>query len=395
MHQLSIDELQPGMLLGQEIVNDQGRPLLAGGAVLTAGFIRSLKDRGCQAAWIMDGMADDIQPPEIISPRLRTVTKRHLQELLAVAQTVKSEGEDSEATMEALSASAKHQMVEIRKDVQQIVEEAANTLVISGITGLKNSEGYDFDRALEVASAAVLFGHRLHIDPYDLEGLALGCLLLDLGNLTVPREILKKPGKLSAEELAIVRRHTESGYEIARRLVGDSAITARHVVRQHHERQDGTGYPQGLRGSNSVDPRARRGFGQGLIIPAAEIAAVADVYAALTSDRPHRPSLTAQQIVATIRQMAGTHLNKELVARFLSIMPAFPVMSQVVVRSGKLIGYRGVVSLIDPRDINHPTVRILADPNGRDVRPFEVNTSKEKGIEIALASHAILATASA
>jgi hypothetical protein len=93
--------------------------------------------------------------------------------------------------------------------------------------------------------------------------------------------------------------------------------------------------------------------------------------------------------------MAGTHLNKELVARFLSIMPAFPVMSQVVVKSGKLIGYRGVVSLIDPRDINHPTVRILADPNGRDVRPFEVNTSKEKGIEIALASHAILATASA
>ena len=367
MRQLLIDHLQPGMLLGQGIVDEQGRPLLGRGSRLTPGFIRALRDRGCQSAWIVDGIADDVQPPDNLSPELRAATKRHLQDLFALAQAASRQEKNAEAAAEALSTTARHKMAQVYRDVYSIVDEIAYASVVSGITSLKNHDGYDFDRAVELAAVAVLSGHRLNLEVYDLEGLALGCLLLDFGNAAIPTDILKKPSSLTADELAVVRRHAEAGFELVRRILGDSAITARHVVRQHHERQDGTGYPQGLRGINNLETPDRRRYAQGLIIPAAEIAAVADVYTALASDRPHRPGLAPQQIVATMRQMSGTHLNQELVSRFLSILPAYPVLSQVVVTSGKLKGCRGVVTRVDPRSISRPAVRVLFDPNGLGV----------------------------
>jgi len=79
-------------------------------------------------------------------------------------------------------------------------------------------------------------------------------------------------------------------------------------------------------------------FDKSLILPSAEIAAVADVYAALASDRPYRRALKPPQIIATLRNMSGSHLNRELVRRFLSILPTYPVGSEVRIRSDDNIG---------------------------------------------------------
>jgi HD-GYP domain-containing protein (c-di-GMP phosphodiesterase class II) len=382
MRQLSIDQLQSGMLLGQGIVDELGRSLLARGSKLTTGFIRALRERDCHSAWVMDGIADDIQPPDILTPQVRASTRRHLQGLFSLAQTASKQEKNPEAAAQALSGTAKKQTAQVLRDVYTIVDEMSFARVIPGTVNTRTLDGYDFDRAAEVAATAVLFGHQLGLDTYDLEGLALGCLLLDLGNLAVPADILKKPSRLSAEELAAVRRHAEAGFTMVREMIGDSSITARHVVRQHHERQDGAGYPQGLHGTNSLDSLDKRRYAHGLIMPTAEIAAIADVYTALASDRPHRARLAPHEVVTTMSQMAGTHLNERLLAQFLSILPAYPVLSRVIVTAGTLKDYRGVVTRVDPRSVSRPTVRILFGPSGHEVRPFEVDTAKEKGIEI-------------
>ncbi|HEX2922924.1 MAG TPA: HD domain-containing phosphohydrolase, partial [Chloroflexota bacterium] len=204
----------------------------------------------------------------------------------------------------------------------------------------------------------------------------------DIGKLVVPKTLLGKPGKLTDEEFAVIQRHPQAGFDAVQHLMGPSDIIARHIVRQHHERQDGKGYPRGLRGTNHFTA-VRPTFGQGLILPSAEIAAVADVYSAIASDRPYRPAMHPQQVIVTMRQMAGTHLNRDVVAKFMTILPAFPIGTDVIIVAGRLRGYRGIVTEMKPLDINAPVVRLLYDSRGRTIAPIDVDTSDEEGIVLA------------
>ena len=127
--------------------------------------------------------------------------------------------------------------------------------------------------------------------------------LHDLGKIGVPEGVLRKPGPLSDEEWALMRQHPLTGAQILAPLefFADGML----IVRHHHERFDGSGYPDGLRG---------------LAIPiGARIVAVVDVYDALTSDRPYRPGLAHAVVVDRLRREAGRTLDGELVALFLDL----------------------------------------------------------------------------
>lgn len=126
-----------------------------------------------------------------------------------------------------------------------------------------------------VAKLAVEIGHRLDLAPQHLDEIRLCALLHDIGQLTVPRQILCSPTRLSPQEFDIVRKHCKAGSD----LLKDSGYPspAVRVALEHHERLDGSGYPQGLRADE--------------ICLEARIVAVADVAEAMTADRPYRPSL--------------------------------------------------------------------------------------------------------
>ncbi len=394
MRKVYVEQLSPGMVIGQDVLNEQGQVLLMRGTPLTPGYIEGLSLRSYPAVWITDGAANDIRPPEVLPSRLRVNTSRHLQQLFyTVQESARSaEGQEDEqiddVSYEEIAASAKPQLTTIFRDAESIVRHVANAQAISGVVSLKSHDDYTYEHSVEVAITAVLLGQRAHLEPHELEILALGCLFHDLGKVMVTREILNKPGKLAPAEFEVMKRHPETGYQLVRRMMGDTSIFVRHIARQHHERQDGKGYPQGLRGTNSFHANAKLSYGLGLMLPYAEIAAVADVYSALASDRPYRQSMSPEEITSTMRQMAGAHLNRELVARFISILPIYPVCTEVVVISPKLKGYRGIVSRLDARKLNCPTIRILYDAQGRHIAPFEVDTGKESGIELATPSYA-------
>lgn len=105
----------------------------------------------------------------------------------------------------------------------------------------------------------------------------------------------------------------------------------------------------------------------------AEIAAVADVYDALNSDRPYRPSMPAEQIAAILRQMTGTALNAEIVRAFLSILPVFPVGTEVTVKNGIFQGCRAIVARLNERAMDRPVIRVLHQPNGDPCEPIDVD----------------------
>lgn len=162
-----------------------------------------------------------------------------------------------------------------------------------------------------------IIAQRLGVAPDELEDIARGALLHDIGKIGVPDAILLKPGKLTPEEVMLMRKHPEIGYSMIAHI--PFLTKAAHVVLHHHEAYDGSGYPSGLAGAN---------------IPlGARIFALADTFDAMTSDRPYRKGLPPSTAIAEIERCRGTQFDPHIVDVFLSIpldelMGASPPMTR-------------------------------------------------------------------
>jgi HD-GYP domain-containing protein (c-di-GMP phosphodiesterase class II) len=158
--------------------------------------------------------------------------------------------------------------------------------------------------------------------------------------------------------------HPLLGFQLVRRMPMPSPRAA-HIVLQHHERQDGTGYPNKLFGTNRVARTDQERFEPRRINLLAEIAAIADVYSALASDRPYRAALPVDQIFKIMHQEAGQHLNADLLRTFVSFVQHFPIGCQVRVSGGVHNGALGVVVKVAAGAPTRPTVRLMFDRSGR------------------------------
>lgn len=158
-----------------------------------------------------------------------------------------------------------------------------------------------------VVNLAEELGLRLGMSEPTLDALRQGASLHDIGKLVIPDAILLKPGPLDTAEWQIMRNHAERGYDIAHRLSGLMPSTL-EIIRSHHERWDGGGYPDGLAGE---------------AIPlAARIFAVCDVYDALTHTRPYKSAWTHEDAVAEIRAQSGSHFDPQVVELFCELVEA-------------------------------------------------------------------------
>ncbi|MBZ0101105.1 MAG: GAF domain-containing protein [Thermoanaerobaculia bacterium] len=151
-----------------------------------------------------------------------------------------------------------------------------------------------------VVAYSLVLGEELGLSVADLETLRLGATLHDIGKIGVPDGVLLKPGPLDASEAEIMRRHTADGAAIVQRI--ESLRPLVPIVRNHHERLDGSGYPDGLTGDRIPLP--------------ARIVAVADTFDAMTTSRPYRRALVAEAAAAEIRRVAGAHLCPGVAAAF-------------------------------------------------------------------------------
>jgi putative nucleotidyltransferase with HDIG domain len=154
-----------------------------------------------------------------------------------------------------------------------------------------------------VTDLAMDLGRELGLSPDEIDTLQRGGLLHDIGKIGVPPSILDKPGKLTEEEFAVIRRHPSKGAEILESIPSLQKVIP--IVSQHHERFDGKGYPNGLSGE-SISLLAR-------------IFAVADVVDALASDRPYRPGWPREKVLAHTRENAGQQFDPVVVEAFFRI----------------------------------------------------------------------------
>lgn len=388
MHRIAVALLEPSMWLGRNLYNHRGDILLARGTQLNAPFIASIRQRGYHFAYIMDGVADDVEPVGLISQRLRSATVRNLDSVFELMSAATRPARDQAAEEGAhvlseiparLNTEVERQIKRLESDVEHLLDEVFDSQIFEGVAALKSHDNYTFEHSVDVAFYGVMLGRKLALDNEYLKDLALGCLLHDIGKMYVDERVLSKPGKLNAREFKQVMRHSVLGFELVRQMPISSPRPA-HIALQHHEQQSGNGYPNGLIGNNRLFRTPRERFDSSRMMLLAELAAVADVCSALSSDRPHRPALLVAEVLTVLRQMAGNHLNSQAVEAFVSMVQVFPVGVHVRFGGGKYAGDYGVVVACTAGAASRPIVRLLFDANGLPVpEDAEVDLRKLSG----------------
>jgi len=367
-----VELLETQMQLGRHLYNHRGDVLLASGTRLTDGFIASIRQRGYHFVYIMDGIADDVEPRGLISQRLRSTTVRNLDSVFELVSEATRASRDTAAEEGAhvlteipakLGSAVERQIARLEADVEHLLDEVFDAQIFEGVAALKSHDNYTFEHSVDVAFYGVMLGRKLALGNEYLKDLALGCLLHDIGKMYVDERVLNKPGTLSTSEFKQVMRHTVLGFQLVRQMPISSPRPA-HIALQHHEQQSGNGYPNRLTGTNLLARTPRERFDTSRVMLLAELTAVADVCSALSSDRPHRAALPAAEVLSLLRGMAGQHLNSQAVDAFVSIVEAFPVGVHVRFGGGKYAGSYGVVVNCTPGRPNRPLVRLLFDAHG-------------------------------
>lgn len=201
------------------------------------------------------------------------------------------------------SARAEREKAALKKSEKRYRELFEGMLISLGkLTEIRDP--YTSGHQQRVADLSMAIAQRMGLDPDRIEGIHAAGILHDIGKLTIPAEILTKPAKLSELEYSLIKIHPQTGYDILKGIEFPWPLP--EMVLQHHERLDGSGYPQGLTGEN--------------ILLEARVLAVADVVEAMSSFRPYRAALGMDEALAEIRQGSGTLYDERVVAACIEVI---------------------------------------------------------------------------
>jgi len=189
------------------------------------------------------------------------------------------------------------------KESETKIKDALTGTITAITHTIEKRDPYTAGHQQRVAALATAIARDMGLDENRIVGLYLGSLIHDIGKIYIPAEILNRPGKLSAHEFGLIKSHPEVGHEIIKDVKFDWPIA--DMVYQHHERIDGSGYPQGLKGNE--------------ICLEAKIIAIADIVEAMTSHRPYRPGLGLDTALQQIASDAGKTLDADIVLRCLRV----------------------------------------------------------------------------
>jgi HD-GYP domain-containing protein (c-di-GMP phosphodiesterase class II) len=257
--------------------------------------------------------------------------------------------QDISEVMSDLQAGRKLDLGKLKDGVDAMVDSILrNPAAFTWVKEMKRRDNYGYHHALACSIWAASFGRHLGLEKEEVQKLALGGLLCDIGMTRVPLEMLARQGRLSEEEAELVHRHVAHGLDILESTPGISDRIV-EIVATHHERHDGSGYPNGL---------------QGEMIPIyGRIMGLVDSYNAMTCERPHAPTRSAHKAVAELYELRGTLFQAELVEQFIQTCGIYPTGTLVELSTGEV----GVVVSVHSLKRLRPSVMVLL---GRDKAPL-------------------------
>ena len=216
----------------------------------------------------------------------------------------------------AIEISAVAPLVE---DINKSIERNSGALL--SIVRLKTIDDYTYMHSVAVCALMISLGQRLGLVGDELQQVGMAGLLHDVGKMGVPIEVLNKPGKLTNAEFTVIQNHPRQGWEILNNAQVRDAI-ALDVVLHHHEKMDGTGYPERLSG-DSISLHAR-------------MCAVCDVYDAVTSDRPYKRGWGPAEAIQRMAEFRAGHFDEAIFQSFVKTIGIYPTGALVRLKSGRL-----------------------------------------------------------
>ncbi len=371
------------MKLGKTIYGDNYEVLLNKGVVLTSDYVVRLKKRGYSRIYIDDDETADVVLNDPISDKIRNMATKDILKTFKVTQSsiVNMEADTSESIIKSIntpkikkSFQESHAFKQMCDNISSFLDEIMGQDVLTGLSSIRSFDNYTYEHSIDAAVVSLIIARRLILPRDRLEQVAIGEFLHDIGKIFIDEKIINKAGKLTPEEFDIIKKHPAYGYELLRDIDRFGSAAA-HIPYQHHERQDGKGYPRGLKGNNKLDMGGISYSDEDKMVMIAEIAAIADVYDACISDRPYRKGMAPDLVYELIKNGAGTQFNKELVEYFLSVMPKYPAGSDIKVKGGSFNGYTGIVVAVNILNLSKPKVRILCDEKKNKIKPFDIDLS--------------------
>lgn len=292
-----LDIMMPGMD-GYEVARTlKARPEMENVPII---MVTALSDRGERLKSVESGAADFIAKP-IDSTELRVRLRAQLDRKTAV-DALRLHKEQLEVTVEQRTLALRQSLAEVTRLQQQTRVAHLETLYcLASAMEFKDFE--TSEHIQRMSQCAALLARRIGHSDEDVERILHASPLHDVGKIGIPDNILLKPGKLTPEEWGVMKTHTTIGAKILAHADTPYIRTGRLIALSHHEKWDGSGYPQGLRGEDiPIEGR---------------ICALADVFDALLSERPYKKPFSPQQTFEMIKADSGTHFDPALVEVFL------------------------------------------------------------------------------
>ena len=393
MRECPIGKLKPGMVLGQPLHAYYGarRSLLLGrGAEITPALIDRLLSIGYPAVYIEEEGTEDIAPGDILAEETTATAMQTVSEFYNEFHDIlKDLAKDHDDLVTFFKKSSPFITVPRTSGLKQCVNDIKEDLFIIGSVGrYKTNSAIPrtnaiHQHAINTTILSLLLGWHFDFTDDELFELGLGALLHDIGKLAMPELMEKKYWELNSEERLRLRDHAVVGESM---LANSRPITEmnRQIIMQHHEYQDGTGYPTGLKGNNRK-PIKTLYTEPNQIFRFAEIVAVANTFDNLMSGEFTQSLLSPKKAYMELKKDAVVRYNSEIVSLIQQVVDYYPVGSNVRVVKHPNHDYQnleGVVAKSDGEQQDQIELVLLFDANGKRIPSQRVFLDlKEAAIE--------------
>ncbi|MDR1829492.1 MAG: hypothetical protein LBQ76_01840 [Candidatus Fibromonas sp.] len=393
MIQIALKELRAGHVLAKSIYRDTGEIMLSAGYRMTPDVSVKLDKIGIDRIWVQEEGLEDLESedlvPEVTINQSVLLLRRTVLDFRSRVGLVTTNSEEQPPSPEQILSKPdeirEHLNISAFKkvagDIVQELKKSDPSLL--HMTTSRSLGNFLQQQSIDCAIIAALLAKRYSFSTDEIEDMILAVLLMDIGYILLPDHLLNPSAKLSLEELELKKRHPDYGFDILR--ICNVSLICANVALQHHERQDGGGYPRKLVGNNKPPVRTTGPTAKGTINRYAEIAAVALDYISLISPPPGIPAQTPIESIKLLVRLSGAKLNSAIVETLLSMIPVYNAGDRIMVTSdsqNELTGYVGVVLRSNSREQNRPAVILVYNKAGEKIPALQLNLWERKDIEI-------------
>lgn len=345
------DKTQPGEILGRTIFRDDGSVLVTKGIALTQYMLSRLVKENILIIYIEDELSRGIEPSNVISDEQLLKGSVEMRKVFkCIKESVRFTSDQKDQRLRYVYDSLHIETLStFLDDIEYDLFENKDALY--QVFNMFSVDMYTYKHSVDVAILAMLIGKELNYNMKDIKLLGFGGLLHDIGKSQIPVEVLNKKGKLTEGEWAMIQNHSELGYELIKDVISLNGHV-KQMVRYHHERNDGSGYPFALKDKELSE--------------FIKIIIVADIFNAIASNRIYRTALTPEKIIECVHQETVYRLDCKIVNALLKVVHLYPEGTVLELSDGR----RGIV--IESKK-GAPTRPLLRDIESNDV----IDLSKE------------------